>query len=190
MSSRVGRRTVTPVGVPDSSPGSDLAQRVDVLVPEPDPEPRVDQGGVGRRDDHVVRRPALLDPARRGRRVEIPCELGLADGLPCRLDPHVRAPAGVVAVGAEEESDGPRPVEGDDAGGAVGGEQGLDLRQRRSGILVARGERGLGAALGALALREQAGGAWDVVGGERDDLEARHGDSSRAGDHGRPRSGR
>jgi len=69
-----------------------LADRMHVLVPEPEAEPGVDQFRVGRGDHRIVRRPACGDPGRGGSAVEVAGELGLRGGMTGRLDPHVRPP--------------------------------------------------------------------------------------------------
>ena len=83
--------------------GHRLADRVDVLVPEADAEPGVDEGRVGRGDDRVVRGAPVCDPALRCGRIEVAHELRLHHSVPGGLDPDVRAPTRV-ARGAEHEA--------------------------------------------------------------------------------------
>ena len=58
------------------------ADRVHMLLPEPTPEPGVDERRVRRRDDGVVARRALVDPARGREPVQVADDLGLRDGVP------------------------------------------------------------------------------------------------------------
>ena len=82
MSSRVGRRISTPSGTTVSGVVGRLADRVDVLLPEAEPEPGVDEGGSLGGHERVVGGAALLDPAGRGERVEVADVLGLSTACP------------------------------------------------------------------------------------------------------------
>ena len=61
-----------------------LADRVDVLVPEAEAEPRVDELRVGRGNHRVVGGEALGDPVLGGGGVEVADQLRLGDGMPGR----------------------------------------------------------------------------------------------------------
>ena len=87
--------------------GRRLADCVDLLMPEPEPKPGVDERSIGRRHHRVVQREAVCDPALRGRRVEVAHELGIRDCVARRLHPHVRAPARVARSADDEPCDIP-----------------------------------------------------------------------------------
>ena len=81
-----------------------LPDRVDVLLSEAEPEPGVDERGVARGDDGVVRRATLVDPAGCREGIEVARRLGLGDGVAGRLDPDVRPPDRVLSRGADARS--------------------------------------------------------------------------------------
>ena len=139
-----------------------------MLVPKAEPEPCVDERGVGRRDHRVVRGAALHDPALRGRGVEVADQLGLADGMPGRRDPDVRAPA-LVERSAEEEAEDPVAGDRDDARGAVSGADALDLGPRTGRSLVGGVETGLDAPLRLVSRGEEPGRCLEVLVRELDD---------------------
>ena len=91
MSSRSARRTTTPAGESAVDSGvSWIGRRM--LRAEREPEPGIDEPGVGRRHERVVAIAPSSDPFLGRDRVEIANELGLADRVACVFDPHVRAP--------------------------------------------------------------------------------------------------
>ena len=77
MSRRSARRMTTPREVQRLAGRRRGADRVDVLLPEAEPEPGVDEGRVGGRHDGVVARRALVDPARGREPVQVADDLGL-----------------------------------------------------------------------------------------------------------------
>ncbi len=146
-----------------------LTDRVDVLVAEPEPEPRVDERGVGRRHHRVVRGEALRDPALGRDGVEVAHELRLRDGMARGVDPDVRAPARVARPPIRNPATSP-PGDGGDARGAVGADEDLlDLLAGRGCVLVARVEARLDEPLRPVPLREQPRGAVEMLARERDD---------------------
>jgi hypothetical protein len=154
--------------------GRHLADAVDVRLAEAEPEPRVHEGGIVRRHQRVVRVPAALDPGRRGRGVEVADRLGLAHGVPGRLDPEVRSPRRLVAVPAQQVAGHLAVLHGHGSGGAVR-EQRRDLVPRLRRVLVPLVEQRLDPAHGGVARRQQPAGGVEVVGGEGSDRRPGHG---------------
>ena len=135
MSSRTARRTTT-CGRPRRRAGGHLPHRVRVLVAEREPEPGPDHRRVVRRDDHVVRGAALVDPAGGRRGVQVAQVLGLLGGHAGGLDPQVGAPRVARLRGAEQVADDPAAADRDGAGGVVEREHGGHLRLADGGVLV------------------------------------------------------
>src|SRR5574338_823287 len=160
------RATDVDLRLRDRSPLQRLADRVHVLVPEPEPEPRVDELGVGGGHHGVVRRASFVDPPGRSHPVQVTDELGLGDRVPGRLDPDVRPP-GLLERRAEEVPRESAVAEGRDSRGAVAAEERLDLVARRTGRLVAGVERRLGAPARRVARRKEHGRVVEVLLRER-----------------------
>ena len=150
-----------------------LPDRVDVLLPEPDPEPGVDECSITRRRDGVVGRSAFLYPAARSERVEVAYGFRLLDRVPRRLDPDVRPPGVVGARGPEHEADD-RAAAGRNRSRGVGRGERRDGLTRDRNLLVGGGQARLDCALGGVPAREQAGRVVEVLRGVRMDFEARH----------------
>ena len=174
------RRDVAALGEPERQAGRDrerlarvrrLADRVDVLLPEPDAEPGVHELRVGRGHDRVVAGGALVHPAARGEPVQIADRLGLDHRVTGPLDPAVRSPhrrARRTQQIAHElvaaMRDGPgRPVDRRDR---------RDLAPGGGGVLVGRGQARLRQPLDAVAGGQQPARAVERVGRERADDEA------------------
>ena len=121
-----------------------LADPVDVLHPEADPEPGVDDGRVVGRDEDVVAGRAGLDPAGGGVAVQVADDLrvGGIDRVPGALDPHVRAPQRRPRR-TEQVADDGAAAPGDRPGRALLGGERLDLDAGGRRVLVARVEAGL-----------------------------------------------
>src|SRR5215207_8061794 len=137
-----------------------------MLMAEAQPEPRVDQGRFGRRDQRVLTSPALREPLLRSRCVEIADVLGILDCVTGGLHPDVRAPAGIVLAGPEQVADDAPGAEPHDPIAA----QGLHLGP----VVVAVAEQRLGLTMSPVALCEQRGGAVQMLLGKRVDFETRH----------------
>ena len=130
-----------------------------VLRTEAQPEPGIEQGGVGRRHERVVRSQALLDPARRRLRPDVSQALRVARRVPGRLDPDVRAPA-LYRTGLAQHVRALR----EGAGRALFQERG-DLR-----AVVGFGQLREDAAVRLVPRREQLGRRVEVLFCEGDDL--------------------
>ena len=151
------------------SRGRRLPDRVDLLMAEAEPEPRVDERVVGSRQHRVVQGEAVGDPAFRGRRVEVPHELGADGGVAGRLDPHVRPPARV-AGSADDEACDLAVHQAGDTRRAVRTDERADLLACQVRILVPLVEAGLDEPVRAVALGEQDRGAVQVLLRERHDV--------------------
>ncbi len=150
-----------------------LPDRVDVLLPEAEAEPRVDQLWIGGRDDGIVRRPALLDPARGCERIEVAGRFRLAHGMARRFHPDVRPPRGIRPRRADQVADGGSAA-CRDRSRRVRCREGLDRGPGDDRLLERGREAGLEQAVGTVALCQQLGGLVDDVRGERMELQAFH----------------
>ena len=148
--------------------GRRLADRVHVLVAEAEPEPRVDERRVGRRDHGVVGGEPVVDPAGGGHGVEVTHQLRVDGRVAGGVDPHVRAPA-FLPWPSEQEADDRAVGHGGDARAALPVKKLLDLAPRRIGVLVSDVQPGLDMPVGSMASREQRCGTVEMVVGERDD---------------------
>ena len=130
--------------------------RAPAAAPKPSRNQASSRAGVVRGTTAVVAWTALVDPARRGERVEVAHVLRLLDGVAGRLDPDVRAPHRVVARRADEVADEPPVAQPGGARGGLAAPDALQLLARRGRLLVARREQRLGLAVARVAGREQA----------------------------------
>src|SRR5438093_9203480 len=76
-----------------------------MLLAEADAEPRLDECRIRRRNECVLARASLLDPARRGFGVQVAEILGLLDRVAGELDPHVLPPDRVLAGRGDQVAD-------------------------------------------------------------------------------------
>ncbi len=129
-----------------------------MLRAEAQPEPRIDEGLVGRGHEDVVLFQALLEPAGGGLRPDIPQQLRVDCGVAGGIEPDVRAPA--LGAGAAEHV---RAV-GVGAGRA-GREQSRDLR----GVVQVRGKLRNRGPVALVPVGEQGRGGLDVLLREGDD---------------------
>ena len=140
------------------------------------PKPRRNQASTSagrRRNDRVVRRPALLDPARGGERVEVAHGLRLVDRMPGRLDPDVRAPGRVGARRAEQEADGAPPRVATAPEASASSSSSIAVA-RDVHALVGDGQRRLDGALRGVPAHEQPAASSRKRGSNAMELEARH----------------
>jgi hypothetical protein len=155
-----------------------LPDGVDVLLPELEPEPGVDERRVGRGDEDMVVRQACLDPRRGRDRVQLPGHLRLAGRVARRLDPDVRAPGGVPRASDHVADDGAVALR-DPGAGALGRQGRPDLPPGDLGRLVGGIEGGLGQSVPAVSIGEERGGGPQVARFEGPDREpagwVRHG---------------
>lgn len=156
---------------PERRPG-DLPDRVEVLLTEVQAEPGVHELDVGRRHEDVVIPAAFIDPPLRGRSVQLADQGGIRRGMPRRLHPDVVAPRPALLL-TEQVADHRAVAERNDPRSPIRRERLLDGRPRHLRSLERGIHQRLCEPVPAMPLGEQRGGAVDVAGLERTDLDPR-----------------
>ena len=143
------------------------------------PKPRRNQAstrpGVVRRNECVLARPSLLDPAGSRSAVQVAEVLGLLDRVPRELDPDVLAPDLDVARRADQVAHDSSVAQPRGAGSALRAPGRLDLFACGGGVFIALRQGRLGLAVVGVTGREQPRRIVEMRVGKGDDLGPGHG---------------
>src|SRR5439155_21205974 len=129
---------------------------------------------VARGSDGVVPCPALLDPDRGRRRVQVSRQLCVLDGVTGQLDPDVRPPHGILAWSADEVADELACMQSGRPGRARPAPCLFELFAGGGRVFEPTRQEGLRLPVTRMPLREQARGALDLRLVERAELQPGH----------------